>query len=140
MGPIEETLKEKFFPLLFGGGEITANFWKILGHSLKHGGQGIPDPRMSKESAYNTSKAASRELEESLLGGSVLNYIGHRACIHKAIQTARISKRIADLSKIFQRQEQAGGQEKNSLHRARSNGPWLSDRPHHLNSTEFSRE
>ena len=44
MGPIEETLREKFPPALFGGEEINAEFWKILGHSVKHGGLGIPDP------------------------------------------------------------------------------------------------
>ena len=59
MSPIEEALREKFFPALFGGDEINANFWEILGHSIKHGGLGIPDPFLSAESTYNTSKAAS---------------------------------------------------------------------------------
>ena len=36
MGPLEEALREKFFPSLFGGEEINADFWKILGHSVKH--------------------------------------------------------------------------------------------------------
>ena len=60
MGPIEEALREKLFPSLFGGEEIKADFRKILGHSVKHGGLGIPDPQLSAECAYNTSKAASR--------------------------------------------------------------------------------
>ena len=51
MGPIEEALREKFFPSLFGGEEIDADFRKILGHGVKHGGPGIPDPRLSAESA-----------------------------------------------------------------------------------------
>ena len=110
MGPIEEALREKCFPLLFGGEEITANFWKILGHIVKHGGLGIPDPGLSAECAYNTYKAASRELVDSLLGGSILNYVGHRACVHKASQSARLSKRIIELSEIFKRQDQEGGQ------------------------------
>ena len=79
MGPIEEAKREKFFPSLFGGEEINANFWKILGHSVKHGRLCIPDPLLSAECAYNTSKEASRDLVDSLLGGSVLNYVGHRA-------------------------------------------------------------
>ena len=107
MSPIEEALRDKFFPLLFGGEEITADFRKILGHSVKHGGLGIPDPRLSAECAYNTSKAASRELVDSLIGGSVLNYVGHRACICKDSQTARLSKRSVKLAEIFKRQEQA---------------------------------
>ena len=81
MGPIEEALREKFFPSLFGGEEIDADFRKILGHGVKHGGLGIPDPRLSAECAYNASKAASRELVDSLLGGYVLNYVGHRTFV-----------------------------------------------------------
>ena len=73
MGPFEEALREKFFPALFGGEEINTNFWKILGRSVKYGGLGIPYPQLSAESAYNTSKVASGELIETLLGGSALN-------------------------------------------------------------------
>ena len=140
MGPIEETLREKRFPSLFGGEEIDANFRKILGHGVKHGGLGIPEPRLSAESAYNTSKADSRELLDSLIGGSVLNYVGHRACVRKASQLARLSKRIVELSELFKRQEQAGGQEKNRPYRATRNGAWLSALPHCLNGTELSWE
>ena len=43
IGPIEEALREKFFPALFGGGVINAHFRNILGHSVKHGGLVIPD-------------------------------------------------------------------------------------------------
>ena len=49
MVPIEEVLREKFFPALFGGEEINANFRKIIGHSVDHGGLGILDPRLSAE-------------------------------------------------------------------------------------------
>ena len=109
---IEEALREKFPPLLFGGEEITDNFRKILGHSAKHSGLGIPDPQLSEDSAYNTYKADSGELVDSLLGGSALNYVGHRACVRKASQSSRLSKSIVELSEIFKWQEQAGGQEK----------------------------
>ena len=47
MGPIVEALREKPPPpLAIQGEEIDADFRKILGHSLKHGGLGIPDPRL----------------------------------------------------------------------------------------------
>ena len=59
MGPIEEALRDKPPPALFRGEEINADFRKILGHIVNHGGLGIPDPRLSAESAYNTFKAAS---------------------------------------------------------------------------------
>ena len=103
MGPIEKALREKIPPSLFTGEEIDADFRKILSHGVKLGGLGIPDPRQSVESAYNTSKAASRELVDSLLGGSILNYVGHRACVRKVSQSARPSKQIADMSELHER-------------------------------------
>ena len=87
---------------IWGGGDHS-RLSEILGHSINHGSLGIPDPCLSAESAYNTSKAASRELVDSFLGGSVLNYVGHRACVHKSIQSARLSKWIAELSEMFER-------------------------------------
>ena len=59
VGPIGEALRETFFPMLFREEEVGADFRKILGHSIKRGGLGIPEPRSSAESAYNTSKVAS---------------------------------------------------------------------------------
>ena len=45
--PIEEAIRKKFFPALFGGEEINADFRKILRHSVKHEGLGISDPQLS---------------------------------------------------------------------------------------------
>ena len=59
MGHIEEALKEKFLSALFWEEDIKADFHKILGHRVKNGGLGIPDPHLSTESAYKTSKATS---------------------------------------------------------------------------------
>ena len=84
MDPIEEAIRETFSPALFGGEEINTNFWKLLGHSVKHGRLGILDPRSSEACAYNTSKADHRELVGSLLGGNALNYVGHMACVRGA--------------------------------------------------------
>ena len=89
MGPIEEALIEKFFYMVFGGEEINTDFRKIIGHSVNNGGLGITDPRLSIESAYNTSEAASGELVDSLLGGSALNYVGHKSCVRRAIVGAK---------------------------------------------------
>ena len=89
MGPIEKALREKFFPALFRGEEINADFWNILGHRVKHGGLGIPDPRLSAKSEYKTFKAASGELVDSALGGTALNYVGHRACVDGESAAAR---------------------------------------------------
>ena len=87
-------------PALFEGEEINADFRKILGYSVKHGGLDILYPRLSAESAYNTSKEASGELLDYLLGGSSLNSVGHRACIHKASLAARRSKMHVELGEL----------------------------------------
>ena len=89
MVPIEEALSETLFPALFGVEEINVDFRKSLGRIIKHSSLGIPDLRSSSDIIYNTSKAASGELVGSLLGGTALNYIGHRACIHGASAGAR---------------------------------------------------
>ena len=138
--PIEEALREKLFSQLFGGEDINANFRKILGHSVKHGGLCIPDPRLSAECAYNTSKAASWELVDSLLGCSALNYIGHSSCVCKASLVARRAKMHVKLIELARKKELAGGQESNRLPRGTKNGAWLRAVPHRLNRTETSWE
>ena len=135
MGPIEEALREKFSPALFGGKETNAKFQQILCHSVMRGSLGILDPRLSAESAYDTSKAASRELVDSLLEGSALNYVGHRACVHKASLAARREKMHAEIVDLARRKELVVGQERNRLHRSTRNGAWLSAVTHRLNST-----
>ena len=135
MGPIEEALRDKFFPALLRGEEINAEFRQILGHSIKHGGLCIPETQLSAESAYNTSKATSGELVDSLLGGSALNYVGHRACVRQASAGARRERKHVELVKIAIQKELADGQESNHLHNTMRNGAWLSAVPHRLNGT-----
>ena len=140
MGPNEEVLREKFFPELFGGEDINANFRKIRGDSVKHVCLGIPDLRLSAGSAYNTSKAASGELVDSLLGVTAINYIGHRACVRGARVGARKEWKHVELADLDRRKDIAGGQYRNRLHRATSNGAWISAVPHRLNGMQLSWE
>ena len=140
MGPIEEALREKFFPALFGGEDINADFQQILGHSINHGSLVIPDPRLSEESAYNTSKADRGELVDSILGGSSVNYVVHRSCICKASLAVRRAKIHVKLGDLARRKELSGGQERNHLNRATRNGAWISTVPHCRNGMELSRE
>ena len=89
MVPIEETLRETLVPTLFGGVEVDTDFRKTLGHSVNRGGLGITDPLPSEESVYDTSNSASGELVGTILGGTGLNYEGHRACIRRSTAGAR---------------------------------------------------
>ena len=84
MGTIEDDLREAFYPALFGEEEVRTNLREILGHSAKHVGLGIPEPRLLSECAHNTSKSASEVLIGSLIGGTSLNYVSHKECIHRA--------------------------------------------------------
>ena len=83
MGPIKDALSETFFPTIFGGKEVDANSHKILYHSVKRDGLGVPDPGLSAESAHSTSKTVCGDLLSSLLRGISLNYVGHRECIYR---------------------------------------------------------
>ena len=89
MVPIEEALRDTFVPAIFGEEDIDTGFRKIFSHSVNCGSLGIPDPRSSAYSAYNTYKASSKELIGSLLGGNALKYLGHRACVRRASTGAR---------------------------------------------------
>ena len=95
---------------------------------------------MSAQSAYNTSKADSGELVDSLLGGSDLYYVGHRACVHKSSLAERRAKIHVALGEMARRKELVDGQYRNYLHRATRNGAWLSAVSHGLNYTELSLE
>ena len=60
-----------------------------------------PDPLLSAERAYNTAKVASGELVDSLLGGSTLNYIGHKECVRKTSLAARRAKMHVELGELY---------------------------------------
>ena len=95
---------------------------------------------MSADTLYNTSKAASGELVDSLLGGTYINYIGHMACVCRASGSSRKERKQMGMAEMARQKELAGGQERNRLHRETRNGVWLSAIPHRLNSTELSQE
>ena len=81
MGHIYDSLREAFLLAIFVGEEVSANLREILGHSVKHGGQGIPYPRLLADCVYNTSKASSEFLLGSLQGGTDLNYVARKGCV-----------------------------------------------------------
>ena len=95
---------------------------------------------MSAESVYNTSKADSGELVDSLLGGSALNYVGHRAFVCRTSAGARKERKHVEMAELDRQKELTGDQERNRLHMATRNGSWLSAVLHSLNGTELSQE
>ena len=95
---------------------------------------------MSAEITYNTFKADSGELVDSLLGGSALNYVGHRACVRGESAEARKERKYVELADLARQKELAGGQESNPIHSKMSNGDCLSSVPHCLNGADLSQE
>ena len=122
MGNIKEALREKLFPVIFGGEDIDTNFRKILGHIVNHGGLDITGPRFSAESAYNTYKASIGELVGSILGGTDLNYVGHMACVRGTSAGARKDQKHVDTEELDRKKDMSGGQERKQYHMETRNG------------------
>ena len=117
MGPTKDALREAFFPALFGGEEVSTNLREILGHNVKYGGLGIPDPRLSAERAYSTSNADIEVLVGSFLGGTDLNYIMHNGFVRRASADRRKQREIAEKAVILRCKELADGAVLNHLRR-----------------------
>ena len=62
---------------------------------------------------------------DSLLGGTALNYVGHRAFLHGASEGARKERKHVDITELARKKELSGGQEINRLYMATRNEEWL---------------
>ena len=115
MGPIEDSLRETLCPALFVGEEVSSDLREILGHSVKRGGLGIPEPRLSVERVYNTSKAASKVLVGSLLGGTDLNCVVHKGCIRRDSPAGQNQRGLAENAVLSRRKDLEDGAGLNRL-------------------------
>eukprot|EP00957_Ditylum_brightwellii_P157622 11996682-Ditylum_brightwellii.AAC.1 len=77
MGPIEEALRLHFLPALMGG-PVSEELRVLMAHSVKRGGLGIPNPTVVADHSYATSAACCKELVQSLLHKSTLNYKAYK--------------------------------------------------------------
>ena len=73
--------------MLFRGEVINAKFRKFLGHSVKHGGLIIPDPWLSAESSYNTSKAATGRYCSWVQVELTSTWNPHTPCMYGKVKT-----------------------------------------------------
>ena len=138
IGPIEDALREAFFPALFGGEEVSSNFREILGRSVKLRGLGIPEPCLSAEHAYNTSKAASDVLVGSLLGGTKLNYVAQKGCVRRESVDGLKHQEFSEMLALTRQKELADRSGLNRLQWEVDNGAWITAISHCLNRTELS--
>ena len=77
---------------------------------------------------------------DSLLGGTNLNYVGHRAYICREIMGTRKERKHVDMAELARQNELSGGQEIYRLHRAPGNGARFSAVTHKNTGTELSQE
>ena len=129
MVPINEALREAFFPAIFVVEEVSLELRKILGHSFKHGGLGIPDLCLSEEHAYSTSKSASEVLLGSLLRGKYLNYVAHKGCVRRASADRWKHWEFSDKLELNRRKELVDRTGLNLFRRATYNGGWVTAIP-----------
>ena len=115
MGPREDSLREDFFPELFGEEEVSADLREILCYSVKRGGLGILDPRLLAERAYNILKEVIEVLVGSLLGGTDLNYVAHKGFVRRYRADGRKQRGLADKAVVSRRKELADGAGLNHL-------------------------
>ena len=98
------------------------------------------EPQLSAERAYNTSKEANGERVDSLLGGSALNYVGHRVCVRRESAATRRERKHVELAELARHKDLVDVQDRNLLHRSTSSEAWLSSVPHRINGTEVCQE
>ena len=104
------------------------------------GGLGIPDPRLLAERANQTSKASSEVFVGSLLGGTNLNYVEHKGCVHIVSADRQKKRELAENTVLFRQNDQADGAGLTHLSQATENGGWITAILHRLNRTELSWE
>ena len=73
-----------------------------------------------------------------LLGGTKINYVGHRGFIRNVSDGSTKEMKRKYMSGMGRWKEEVGVQESNRLHMETSNGDWLTIIYHRLNGTELS--
>ena len=122
MGPIEDSLREAFFPALFGVEEVSVDLIKILGHSVKRGGLGILEPRLLAKRAYNISKASSEVLVGSCIVGTDLKYVEHKGCVRRAIADGKEQRKFLEKAVMTRHKKLAYKSGLNCLRQETENG------------------
>ena len=104
---------------------------------MKRGGLGILEPWLLVERVHNTSKAASEVLVGSLLGGTDLNYVLHKGCIHRASVVRRNQRNISENAALTRRKNLVDRAGMNHLQWATEIWQWITATPHSLNGPEL---
>jgi hypothetical protein len=125
--PVEDAIRSKFLPSLFGFTEpITDNFRRLLAQGVKQGGIAIRDPVAGAPRLHQASTDASARLVESLVSGDDLNCEAHARCVRAAGSLAR-AERAREGKEVLEETSQRGGRKaQKRIERLEKSGSWLS--------------
>jgi hypothetical protein len=95
--PVEEALRKKFIPTLFGrlGMVMNDDNRRLYSHGVKQGGLNIRNPCDGAAGLHASSKAATAELVKALVDGTRLGLGAHAAAVkdvREAVKAAKIEK------------------------------------------------
>ena len=94
---------------------------------MKCGGLVILDPQLLVECSYNTSKAATEVLVDSILGGTNINYIAHKGCVCRESADRWEKRDFLETAVLTRWKELADGAVLNRLRQATDNGSLAHD-------------
>ena len=86
------------------------------------------------------SKASSKVLLGSLLGGANLNYVAHKACLHRSSADRRKQRDFPKIEALTRRNNLAERTGLNCLLKQTENGAWLTAIIQRLNGMNLSRQ
>jgi hypothetical protein len=95
--PLEQMIRDKFLPKLFGGA-ITEDDRVLLSLPCRLGGLGIRDPTAIATIIHETSRRATRVVIEAIKGDNPYNSQDHRGQLQAATSEMKAQQKQCDLS------------------------------------------
>ena len=125
--PVEDALRLKFIPALFGGldGPINDEFRQLLGNRVKQGGIAVANPCDGAQRLYQASVASVELLVDSLLSNGDLNNEAHVKCVLKGSAGARVERFRQETEFVEAVAARGGVKVRKRLERMKSTGSWL---------------
>ena len=119
---------------------VTDSLRTLLSHGVKAGGLDLRNPEIGADRLFQASEEVLEVLVTSLMVNTDLDFVQHRACVHKAGTDARKEKVRKDKEKLKLMSEGASKRVKKRLDRIGECGIWISMMPHKLHGTILSRD
>ena len=129
LDPIEAALKQRFLPVLFGEGKVTAELRALTQLPIKASGMVLPNPTSIDPQAYATTARAVQDLTVALMGDTAFCADQHAAEAQQERSHAHKTARWTALSESDTLIVPLLLKAKCTLLRIRETGVWLSYAP-----------